>query len=132
MNKDDLGMKPALNACPVCGGNLVVARYQCEGCDTSVEGRFNSSAFPGLTSEQMDFIRTFVRCEGKITRMEAELGVSYPTIRNRLQDVIRAMGFEPKRENAARVTAEKRKVVLDDLDAGRISADEAMRALREV
>ena len=124
-------MKTSLHACPACGSNLMVERYRCESCDTRVEGRFENSAFPGLTVEQVEFIRTFVRCEGKITRMEAELGLSYPTIRNRLQDVIRAMGYEPRRDEAAERTADKRLAVLDELNSGRITADEAMRALRE-
>jgi hypothetical protein len=110
---------------------LIVERYGCESCDTRIEGRFENSAFPGLTATQVEFVRTFVRCEGKLTRMEAELGLSYPTIRNRLQDVIRAMGYEPKREEAVERNADKRLAVLNELDSGRITADEAMRALRE-
>ena len=124
-------MKSSLNACPACGNDLMVERYRCESCDTRIEGRFENSAFPGLTAEQVQFVRTFVRCEGKITRMEAELDLSYPTIRNRLQDVIRAMGYEPKREDVTEAAAEKRRTVLNELDAGRISAEEAMRALQE-
>jgi len=122
-------LKPSLNTCPVCGGDLVVDRYHCESCDTRIEGRFNNSAFPGLTAEQIEFVKVFVRCEGKITRVESELGISYPTIRNRLLDVIRAMGYEPRREEALEAAAEKRRSVLNDLEAGRISAEEAMRAL---
>jgi hypothetical protein len=72
-----------------------------------------------------------VRCEGKITRVEAELGLSYPTIRNRLQDVVRAMGYEPNREETAERAADKRLAVLNELESGQITADEAMRALRE-
>ncbi len=123
-------MKPSLNKCPVCGEDLVVTRYHCENCDTSIEGRFENSAFPGLTADQIEFVRTFVRCEGKITRMEAELDLSYPTIRNRLHEVIRAMGYEPGKEESAEVNEEKRRSVLDDLDAGKISAEGAMRVLR--
>jgi hypothetical protein len=123
-------MKPSLNKCPVCGENLTVARYHCESCDTSIEGRFENSAFPGLTAEQMEFVKTFIRCEGKITRMETELSLSYPTIRNRLHEVIRAMGYEPGKDEAPEVSEEKRRVVLDQLDSGKISAEDAMRALR--
>jgi hypothetical protein len=121
----------SLNHCPVCRADLLVAEYHCEACDTRVRGRFESTTFPGLTPEQLDFVRTFVRCEGKITRVEVELGLSYPTIRNRLQDVIRAMGYEPKRDEME-ATAGKRRAVLDDLEAGKISAEEAMRELREL
>ncbi|GAB4452387.1 MAG: hypothetical protein OHK0041_15750 [Anaerolineales bacterium] len=78
----------------------------------------------------MDFIVTFVRCEGKINRMEQELGLSYPTIRNRLHEVIRALGYEPGKEEVVDISVERRNAVLEDLEAGRISADEAMRILR--
>jgi hypothetical protein len=123
-------MKPSLKKCPVCGDDLTVVRYHCETCDTSIEGRFENSAFPGLTTEQMEFVKTFVRCEGKINRVESELGLSYPTIRNRLHDVIRAMGYEPGKEDTTEVSEEKRRSILEDLDAGKISADDAMRILR--
>ncbi len=101
-------MKPSLNKCPVCGDDLTVTRYHCEACDTAIEGRFDNNAFPGLTAEQLDFVKTFVRCEGKITRVEAELDLSYPTIRNRLHEVIRAMGYEPGRDENPEVTDEER------------------------
>ena len=123
-------MKASLNKCPVCGEDLSVARYHCDSCDTSIEGRFENSAFPGLTSEQIEFVKTFVRCEGKINRMEDELGVSYPTIRNLLGDVIRAMGYEPGKETPPEITEEKRRSVLDDLDSGKITAEDATRLLR--
>ncbi|HUI87978.1 MAG TPA: DUF2089 domain-containing protein [Anaerolineales bacterium] len=123
-------MKPSLNKCPVCGDDLLVTRYHCNTCDTVIEGRFENSAFPGLTAEQIEFVKTFVRCEGKINRMEGELNVSYPTIRNRLQETIRAMGYEPGKDESLDISEEKRHSVLEDLDAGKISADDAMRMLR--
>ena len=123
-------MKPSLNKCPVCGDNLLVARYHCDTCDTVIEGRFENSAFPGLTAEQIEFVKTFVRCEGKINRMEGELNLSYPTIRNRLHETIRAMGYEPGKDESSDVSEEKRHAVLEDLDAGKISAEDAMRMLR--
>jgi hypothetical protein len=78
----------------------------------------------------LDFVETFIRCEGKITRVENELGLSYPTIRNRLHEVIRAMGYEPgKDEDEPEISDEKRHSILEELDAGKISADDAMRLL---
>jgi hypothetical protein len=122
-------MKTALSKCPVCDGELTVTRLHCETCDTTIEGRFANGAFAGLHPEQLDFIETFVRCEGKITRMEEEMALSYPTIRNRLQEVIRALGYEPGKEEPGELSGEKRRSVLDELDSGKISADEAMRLL---
>jgi hypothetical protein len=122
-------MKTALNKCPVCDGELTVTRLHCETCDTSIEGRFSNGAFAGLTPEQLDFIETFVRCEGKITRMEDEMALSYPTIRNRLQEVIRALGYEPGKDEPYEVSDDKRRSILEELDSGKISAEEAMRVL---
>jgi len=123
-------MKPSMSKCPVCSNELTVTRLHCDACDTSIEGRFANSVLPGLNEEQLDFVETFVRCEGKITRMEDELGLSYPTIRNRLHEVIRAMGYEPgKDEDEPEISDEKRRSILEELDAGTISADDAMRLL---
>ena len=78
----------------------------------------------------MDFIMTFIRCEGKLNRVETELGLSYPTLRNRLHEIIRALGYEPGKEESPDVAEDRRRQVLEDLDAGKVSADVAMRMLR--
>jgi len=122
-------MNPIPNRCPLCGGELTVTRVYCRDCDTTIEGRFASGPFSQLTPEQLNFMITFVRCEGKITRMEDEMALSYPTIRNRLQEVIRALGYEPGKEETSEVSDEKRRSILEDLDTGKISAEEAMRVL---
>jgi hypothetical protein len=80
----------------------------------------------------MDFVETFVRLEGKITHMEKELGYSYPTIRKLLHDVIRALGYEPGgEEDLSGLSEEERQTVLNDLEAGKISYEEALKKLRE-
>jgi len=124
-------MNPILSQCPVCGDALVVTRLACRACDTTIEGRFRGGPFSGLTADEQEFVETFVRCEGKFTRMEGELGLSYPTLRGRLHEVIRALGYEPGGEEApAAPDDEARRRILEDLDAGRISAQEAARKLR--
>lgn len=123
-------MYPALTRCPVCQNELVVSRLHCPSCDTVVEGRFTAGHFANLTQEQLHFIVTFVRCEGKINRMEDELNLSYPTIRNRLHEVIRALGFEPGKDESPEITTDQRNQILEDLSAGKISAAEATRLLR--
>jgi hypothetical protein len=122
-------MKTALSKCPVCDGELTVTRLRCETCDTVIEGRFANTAFAGLTLDQLDFIETFVRCEGKITRMQDEMALSYPTIRSRLQEVIQALGYEPGKDEPVEVPDDKRSSILEQLDTGQISAEEAMRLL---
>jgi len=118
--------------CPLCGGGITVTCFHCRDCDTTVEGRFAGGLFKQLTSEQLDFVEIFVRSEGKISRMESEIGLSYPTIRNRLHEVIRALGYEPGRaEEPVGLTDGERQRILEKLDEGQISAAQAMRLLKE-
>jgi len=123
-------MRPAPTRCPICQSELSVVRLHCQSCDTSIEGQFVSGHFANLTPEQMEFVFTFVRCEGRINRMEQELNLSYPTIRNRLHEVIRALGFEPGKDESAEIPQERRNTILEDLSGGRITAEEATRLLR--
>jgi hypothetical protein len=118
--------------CPLCGGEVTVTRIYCPECDTTIEGRFTGGPFSQLTQEQLSFVETFIRCEGKITRMEDELDLSYPTIRNRLHEVIRALGYEPGGEEPIiGLSDTERQRILEDLDKGLISAEQAMRLLQE-
>ncbi|RME88275.1 MAG: DUF2089 domain-containing protein [Anaerolineae bacterium] len=124
-------MYSAPNRCPICQSELVITRLTCPSCDTALEGRFRlQGPFANLSAEQLEFIEVFVRCEGKFTRMESELGLSYPTIRNRLYEIIRAMGYEPGKETSPPLSEEERRRILEDLDAGKITAEEALKALR--
>lgn len=124
-------MNNALTRCPICQNELTITRLHCDACDTTLEGRFAGGAFAHLTAEQLDFVLTFIRCEGKLNRVGDELELSYPTIRNRLHEIIRALGYEPgKDESSPEISEERRRQVLEDLDAGRLSAEDAMRILR--
>ncbi len=124
-------MQPLPSKCPICGGEIIVTKIHCQECDSFIEGRFTTGTFENLTAEQLSFIETFVRCEGKITRMEEEIGLSYPTIRNRLHEVIRAMGYEPGADEPVRMSDEERRKILESLDKGEITYQEAMRMLQE-
>lgn len=125
-------MHPLIGTCPVCGETLEVTRLHCRNCDTTIEGHFDVGAFDRLSPEQLAFAEKFIRHEGKLNRMEGDLGLSYPTLRSRLQDLRRAMGFEIGDEEEApfSITDEDRRQILDDLAAGKITAEESMRRLQ--
>lgn len=125
-------MNQLLTKCPVCSNALHVTRLRCDSCGTTIEGQFNPGGFGGLSQEQMEFVKLFVKNEGKLNRMEGELGLSYPTLRLRLQEIIRAMGYEPGKEEppSPRLSDDERRRVLDDLDAGKLTMDEAMKQLK--
>jgi hypothetical protein len=121
-------MYQVIGKCPVCGEELTVTRLHCRSCDSALEGHFNLGRFYRLTPEQLHFVETFVRCEGKITRVEEELSISYPTVRNRLHDAIRALGYEVPVE--AGVSAERRKSVLEQVQAGELTPEDAVELLK--
>jgi hypothetical protein len=124
-------MHPLIGACPVCGETLEVTRLHCRNCDTTIEGHFSVGAFDRLTPDQLAFAETFIQCEGKLNRMEEKIGLSYPTLRARLHELIRAMGYEVGQEEApAGVSDEERRQILDDLAAGRISSQDAVKMLQ--
>jgi len=125
-------MRPLPTQCPISGGEIIVTRFYCPDSDITVEGRFYVTApFAQLTPDQVSFVEAFVRNEGKLNRMEEELGLSYPTIRSRLHEVIRGLGYEPGRDEGPALLSEAdRRRILEDLDSGKIAAEEAMRLLQ--
>jgi hypothetical protein len=124
-------MNTVPSRCPICGGEITITSIHCRDCDSRIEGRFTGGPFSQLTPEQLEFIEIFVRCEGKISRMEDEIDLSYPTIRNRLHEIIRALGYEPGGEESSGLSDEERQRILEDLDKGLISAEKAMLLLKE-
>jgi hypothetical protein len=114
--------------CPVCEHRLTVTRLHCRNCDTTIEGHFETGRMGRLSAEQLSFVETFMRCEGKLNRMEGVLGLSYPTLRSRLSQVIQAMGFEVGPEQAD-TSDEQRHQILDELASGQISSERAIELL---
>lgn len=128
-------MRTAPSLCPVCGDKLAVTRLHCPNCDTAIEGRFQRSQLEQLGPEHRAFVELFVRCEGKLNWVAQELKLSYPTVRARLDEVIRAMGYEVKEMPPAEEKqrqAEQRQSVLDELAAGKITPADAVRQLQAI
>jgi hypothetical protein len=123
-------MYPVVGKCPVCGDTLAVTRLHCRNCDSALEGQFSLGRFYRLSAQQLAFIETFIRCEGKLTRLQEELGMSYPTARVRLTDVIRALGYEVREDEGEPVSVEERKTILERLASGELSSEEAVELLK--
>lgn len=123
-------MNPVIGRCPICHDTLHVTRLHCRHCDTALEGHFTLGRLYQLSPEQLDFVETFVRCEGKINRVEQEIGMSYPAVRARLTEVIQAMGYEVGEAEPTPISAETRRELLAELSAGTLNADEALQILR--
>jgi hypothetical protein len=120
-------MYPVPTECPVCHDDLLVTRLVCRNCGTALEGRFTMGRLLQLTPEQLHFVEVFLRSEGKLNRVQEELGLSYPTVRSRLVDVIRALGYEVGGERES--DDQRRQEILEQLARREISSEEAFRLL---
>jgi hypothetical protein len=91
--------------CPVCSGELAVTRLRCGTCGTTIEGEFGVGRFARLTREQMQVLESFLRSRGNLRDMERELQISYPTVRARVEALVRTLGFGPRDEPDADIQA---------------------------
>jgi hypothetical protein len=124
-------MNPVIGRCPICSENLEVTRLHCRNCDTELNGHFTLGRLYHLGPEQLAFVETFISCEGKIKRVEQEMGLSYPAVRARLNDVIRALGYEVGGAGKEPVSEQERKEILAQVANGEISAEDAIELLRK-
>jgi hypothetical protein len=126
---------PVLSECPVCHGDLVVTRLNCEECGTELQGEFTLSKFNYLDTEKLYFIELFVKNRGNIKAIEKEMKLSYPTIKKMLDEVIEQLGYsvdiEPE-EPEVTYNGPTRKEILDKIDNGEIDANEAAKLLAKV
>lgn len=123
----EIGMPhPILTNCPVCQNTLTVTRLQCHHCDTTIENEFSFSNLSLLSKEQLQFIEIFLLCRGNIKEVEKELGISYPTVRGKLNDIIEGLGHDTKPKQ---VTNERK--IVGMLERGEISPEEAIVMLKE-
>lgn len=125
-------MRKPIEACPACGGSLIITQQTCVDCHTSIVGQFQPTIFSRLVTEDLAFVEAFVRNKGNVKEMERELGLSYWTIRNRLNDIIATLGFEARPDAPPADAKAERQAILTRLDAGEISVDEAAQLLKQL
>ena len=119
-------MKKVISRCPVCNNELTVARLKCDSCDTVIENNFRLSKFDYLSDEELYFTETFIRCRGNIKEVEKELGISYPTVRSKLDAVIKKLGYEAGTDDRA----VKKEEILEALENGEITVEQAIEQLK--
>lgn len=117
-------MLKVISQCPVCSGRLKVVKLECENCQTVIENQFALTKFDYLSAEELNFVEVFVKCRGNIKEVEKELKISYPTVRARLDEVIRSLGYAtPKKSDT------EKSEILQALERGEITVEEAMNRL---
>ena len=117
---------------PVSGGPLFISELVCEESGVSIRGKFDIPRLCRLDEEQTKFLETFLRCRGNITGVEKELGISYPTVRSRLDALLETLELAPVKEDTAKKEkeAEAKRSIIDQLERGEITAAEATAKLR--
>ena len=120
-------MYQVISRCPVCGGRLKAVKLQCENCDTAIENDFCLSKFDYLSAEDLFFAETFLVCRGNIKEVEKRLKISYPTVRSRLDGIIEKLGGKP--ESPPSVSEARKKEILDALENGEITPEEALEQM---
>lgn len=135
--------RDVISTCPVCEGELAITRLHCRSCGTALEGEFGVGRFGRLSREQLTLLESFLRSRGNLKDLERELGISYPTVRGRIEALLRALGLadgdEPAVEEPVQADApnpvndddaDERRDILDRLARREISAEDAAEALR--
>lgn len=112
--------------CPSCSGKLVVAQLCCTDCKTAISGSFELPQLAALLPEEENFLRVFLAARGSIKEVERQLGISYPTVKGRLEALLNKLGLGSLQEEAKR----RRLQVIERLERGEIKAQDAIAQLK--
>jgi hypothetical protein len=124
-------MRKILEYCPTCGKDLEITQLKCSSCETAISGRYAPCRFCKLSPESLRLLEIFIRSRGNVKEMERELGLSYPTVRNKLDAAIKELGFEPN-PAAEEDFKTQRREILERLERGELSAAEATGLLAKL
>ena len=115
-----------ISKCPICSAKLKIIKLRCNKCGTVIENDFEFSKFEYLEEEHLNFMEVFLKCRGNIKDVEKELGISYPTVRAKLDDVVSALGY-----TQAKKASVSNNEILDMLEKGDISPQQAVDMLKK-
>ncbi len=128
-----------ISTCPVCASELAVTRLHCRSCGTTLEGDFSVGRFGRLNRDQLTLLESFLRSRGNLREMERELGISYPTVRSRVEALVRALGFGARADEVeeaddptvvATTPGADRGSILEALARHEMTAEDAAAAIR--
>jgi len=117
--------KKLIGKCPVCDGELYISELSCRECEVKIRGDFEIPFFARLDEKEREFLMLFLRSRGSLRDIQREMALSYPTVRHRLDALLAKMGVvvpAPSKEEIDEV--------LDKLESGEVSVDEAVRLIR--
>jgi len=111
--------------CPACGSRMNITELRCSKCDTKVQGNFPINKLISLSEEDREFLLTFLRSRGNIKEVQERMGISYPTVKNRLDKLLAALGLFDEIKNMSRSE------IINALNNEEISVEEAINLLQE-
>lgn len=112
--------------CPYCGESMRITQMTCDGCRVALSAAFPMSRLAGLPVEHQRFIEMFVLSSGNLKEIAEQVGVSYPTVRSRLDKVIEAIRGEIAKTQRVRGS------LLDAVEPGKTNAEEAARLIKRI
>jgi hypothetical protein len=121
-------MRKTFTTCPACTGPLFISEYTCQRCGTVIRGKFELDEFLQLSEDQLLFLKVFIKNKGNLSEIQKEFDISYPTARNRLEEIIKRMGFEVE-DNPEKTESQK---ILEMLEKKEITSKQAMEMLRQL
>lgn len=117
-------MVKRLKKCPVCNSDLVIREFHCPDCDIEIRGKFDQSDLASLSLSQQEFVKIFLLSQGNIREVEKRLGISYPTVKNRLAEITNILeGSERREQNLMDL--------LDGIEQGNISVEEVINNIKK-
>ncbi len=116
-----------LTTCPFCNGDYIIREVECRSCHTTIKGKFRGNRFQLFSKEQLYFIELFLKNEGNIKGVEKDLGISYPTVKNKLHEINKILGYISE-EVADTVKVD----ILKELKEGKIDVTQALKDLEEI
>lgn len=117
-------MNKIITKCPACGEEMYIVTLRCPSCETEIKGSFYLDEFFKLSREQLNFIKLFIKNRGNLSDLGKELNLSYPTLRNRLNEIAKTLGYPIEEERVDRIE------ILEKLERGEISSQEAIKLLK--
>jgi len=118
--------REVMGQCPICGGPVEITEISCNSCKSTIKGHFKPCKFCTLSGEHKEFAEIFIKNRGNIKEIERELGVSYPTVKGKLDSLIAALGYRNQNTDS-----NYKKEILEKLYSGEITSEEAIKLLNE-
>lgn len=122
-------MAKMLTTCPSCRHSLQITELACPHCHITITGQFDSHPTLELSEEQLSFLRVFIISRGNLKEIERILGISYPTVRSKLDQLVEA--FQPNHDpSTTGFPPTDRRDVLEQIRRGEISVQDGLKLLR--